>query len=113
MGLSLFANRKNKSKTFLPLTLEMGSWLWVKKNLRQLFSLHVLFNPIVEHRLNRVLRKHTVWLEFLMHVAAGHDNWMLNGPSRLRMLNAVLHAGTGHEHLGATARPDARIAPLG
>lgn len=76
---------KDKSKTFLPLTLEMGSWLWVKKNPRQLFSLHGLFNPIVEHRLNRVLRRHTVWLEFLMHAAAGHDNWMLKGPSRLRM----------------------------
>ena len=23
---------------FLPLTLEMGSWIWVKKNPRQLFS---------------------------------------------------------------------------
>ena len=75
---------KNKSKTFLPLTLEMGSWLWVKKNPRQLFSLHGLFNPIVEHRLNRVLRRHTVWLDFLMHAAAGHDNWMLKGPNRLR-----------------------------
>ena len=76
---------KDKSKTFLPLTLEMGSWLWVKKNPRQLFSLHGLFNPIVEHRLNRVLRRHTVWLDFLMHAAAGHDNWMVKGPSRLRM----------------------------
>ena len=75
---------KDKSKTFLPLTLEMGSWLWVKKNPRQLFSLHGLFNPIVEHRLNRVLRRHTVWLDFLIHAAAGHNNWMLKGPSRLR-----------------------------
>lgn len=76
---------KDKNKTFLPLTLEMGSWLWVKKNPRQLFSLHGLFNPIVEHRLNRVLRRHTVWLEFMMHAAAGHDNWLKKGPSRLRM----------------------------
>lgn len=76
---------KDKSKTFLPLTLEMGSWLWVKKNPRQLFSLHGLFNPIVEHRLNRVLRRHTVWLDFLMRAAAGHDNWMVKGPSRLRL----------------------------
>jgi len=77
--------QSEKNKTFLPLTLEMGSWLWVKKNPRQLFSLHGMFNPIVEHRLNRVMRRHTVWLEFLMHAAAGHENWMVKGPSRLRL----------------------------
>jgi hypothetical protein len=82
--LYLQANQDN-GKTFLPLTLEMGSWLWVKKNPRQLFSLHGMFNPIVEHRLNRVLRRHTVWLDFLMRAAAGHDNWMVKGPSRLRL----------------------------
>jgi hypothetical protein len=76
---------KDQSKTFLPLTLEMGSWLWVKKNPRQLFSLQGIFNPIVEHRLNRVLCRHTVWLDFLMRAAAGNDNWMVKGPSRLRM----------------------------
>lgn len=75
---------KDKQKTFLPLTLEMGSWLWVKKNPRQLFSLHGLFNPIVEHRLNRVLRRHIVWLDFMMRAASGHENWVVTGPSRLR-----------------------------
>ncbi|MEP6790477.1 MAG: M14 family zinc carboxypeptidase, partial [Ramlibacter sp.] len=35
---------------FLPLTLEMGSWLWVKKNPRQLFSRHGIFNPLIAHR---------------------------------------------------------------
>jgi Zinc carboxypeptidase len=76
---------KDKSNTFLPLTLEMGSWLWVKKHPRQLFSRHGMFNPIVEHRLHRVLRRHSVWLDFLMRAAAGHENWMVKGPSRLRM----------------------------
>jgi hypothetical protein len=76
---------QDKRKTFLPLTLEMGSWLWVKKNPGQLFSLHGLFNPIVEHRLHRVLRRHTAWLDFLMRAAAGHDKWMLDGPKRCRM----------------------------
>jgi guanylate kinase len=37
-------------RIFLPLTLEMGSWLWVKKNPRQLFSRHGIFNPLIEHR---------------------------------------------------------------
>lgn len=33
--------------TLLPLTLEMGSWLWVKKNPRQVFSRHGIFNPLM------------------------------------------------------------------
>ncbi|HUW76566.1 MAG TPA: M14 family zinc carboxypeptidase [Gallionella sp.] len=77
--------QQDKHKTFLPLTLEMGSWLWVKKNPRQLFSRHGLFNPSVEHRLHRVLRGHTVWLDFLMHAACSCQNWMTQGPSRNRL----------------------------
>lgn len=76
---------KDKSKIFLPLTLEMGSWMWVRKNPRQLFSRNGLFNPIVEHRFNRVLRRHTVWLDFLMRATAAHENWLVKGPSRLRL----------------------------
>ncbi|MGA7595142.1 MAG: M14 family zinc carboxypeptidase [Gallionella sp.] len=74
--------QQDKRKTFLPLTLEMGSWLWVKKNPRQLFSRHGLFNPSVEHRLHRVLRGHTVWLDFLMRAACSYRNWMAQGPDR-------------------------------
>jgi len=77
--------QQDKHKTFLPLTLEMGSWLWVKKNPRQLFSRHGLFNPSVEHRLHRVLRGHTVWLDFLMHAACSYRNWMTQGPGRYRL----------------------------
>ncbi|MBI5007944.1 MAG: zinc carboxypeptidase [Nitrosomonadales bacterium] len=77
--------RQDKGKTFLPLTLEMGSWLWVRKNPRQLFSRHGMFNPSVEHRLHRVLRRHAVWLDFLMRAASGHDKWLATGPTRLRM----------------------------
>jgi hypothetical protein len=77
--------QQDKRKTFLPLTLEMGSWLWVKKNPLQLFSRHGMFNPSVEHRLHRVLRRHAVWLDFLMRAASGHDNWMATGPTRLRL----------------------------
>jgi hypothetical protein len=77
--------QQDPSKTFLPLTLEMGSWLWVKKNPRQLFSRHGIFNPSVEHRLQRVLRGHTVWLDFLMRATCSHDNWLIKGPSRNRL----------------------------
>ncbi|MEY4767272.1 MAG: hypothetical protein RI907_3945 [Pseudomonadota bacterium] len=61
---------------FLPLTLEMGSWLWVKKNPRQLFNRHGIFNPLIEHRHRRVLRRHLPLLEFLMRAAASHARWM-------------------------------------
>lgn len=61
---------------FLPLTLEMGSWLWVKKNPRQLFSLQGMFNPLIAHREQRVLRRHLPLLDFLMRAAAGFQRWV-------------------------------------
>lgn len=61
---------------FLPLTLEMGSWLWVKKNPRQLFSRHGIFNPLIEHRQQRVLRQHQLLLDFLSRAACGHPLWL-------------------------------------
>ena len=38
--------------------MEMGSWTWVKKNPRQFFSLLGIFNPLIQHRQLRVLRRH-------------------------------------------------------
>ncbi|MBC7918817.1 MAG: DUF2817 domain-containing protein [Rhodoferax sp.] len=61
---------------FLPLTLEMGSWLWVKKNPRQLFSRHGIFNPLIEHRQQRVVRQHQLFLDFLSRAACGQHLWM-------------------------------------
>jgi hypothetical protein len=63
-------------RVFLPLTLEMGSWLWVKKNPRQLFSRHGIFNPLIEHRQQRVLRQHQLLLDFLSRAACGHPLWL-------------------------------------
>lgn len=61
---------------FMPLTLEMGSWLWVKKNPRQLFSRHGIFNPLIQHRQQRVLRQHQQFLDFLARAACGHSLWL-------------------------------------
>ncbi len=69
-------------RVFLPLTLEMGSWLWVKKNPRQLFTRHGIFNPTAAHRLQRVLRRHTVWFDFLARAACGHEHWLPQGMAR-------------------------------
>ena len=64
---------------FLPLTLEMGSWLWVKKNPRQLFSRHGMFNPLIAHRQQRVLRRHLPLLDFVLRAAAGQALWLPQG----------------------------------
>jgi hypothetical protein len=68
--------------TFLPLTLEMGSWLWIKKNPRQLFSRLGIFNPLIEHRQQRVLRRHISLLDFLARAAASQALWLPQGEAR-------------------------------
>ncbi|WP_374676326.1 M14 family zinc carboxypeptidase [Ideonella sp.] len=80
--LYLRAGAAGPGHTFLPLTLEMGSWLWVKKNPRQLFSRHGIFNPLVDHRQRRVLRRHLGLLDFLGRAAASHARWLPQGPLR-------------------------------
>ena len=73
---------KNEDHVFLPLTLEMGSWLWVRKNLKQAFSRHGMFNPLAGHRHRRVLRRHLFWLEFMTRAAGSQDLWMPSGEQR-------------------------------
>lgn len=63
------------TRCFLPLTLEMGSWLWVRKNPRQLLSRQGIFNPLVDHRQQRVLRRHLAWFDFLTRAASSHPRW--------------------------------------
>ncbi|KQU80600.1 MULTISPECIES: M14 family zinc carboxypeptidase [unclassified Rhizobacter] len=71
-------------RLLLPLTLEMGSWLWVKKNPRQLFSRHGIFNPLIAHRQQRVLRQHMALLDFLARAAASWQRWLPSSASRER-----------------------------
>ena len=52
--------------TFIPITLEMGSWRWLKKNPLQVFNSLGLYHPMKPHRVQRVLRRHLVLMEFLM-----------------------------------------------
>jgi hypothetical protein len=78
----LYLNGTGGERTFLPLTLEMGSWAWVKKNPRQLFNRLGIFNPTATHRLQRVLRRHLVWFDFLMRAVASHGHWQPQGLAR-------------------------------
>lgn len=85
-------------RIFLPLTLELGSWLWIKKNPRQIFSRHGIFNPLVKHRLQRVIRGQMAWLDFLTHAACGYQNWVptesLRSQHRERAMSRWYEAGS-------------------
>jgi len=67
---------------FLPLTLEMGSWNWVRKNPFQLFRSHGLFHPVKPHRVKRVLRSHLILFDFLLHATAAAPEWLSSVTSR-------------------------------
>ncbi|HUP06723.1 MAG TPA: M14 family zinc carboxypeptidase, partial [Caldimonas sp.] len=82
--------RARQGPVFLPLTLELGSWIWVKKNPRQLFTRQGIFNPLVEHREHRVLRRHLAWFDFLTRAAASHVYWLPRGDQRIRHERAAL-----------------------
>ncbi|MEM7436003.1 MAG: M14 family zinc carboxypeptidase [Myxococcota bacterium] len=68
-------SRNDDGRLFLPMTLEMGSWTWVRKNPRQLFSLPGSFNPVKRHRLQRTLRRHLLLIDFLHRATIGHEVW--------------------------------------
>jgi len=72
----LHARSLQRQGLFLPLTLEMGSWQWVKKNPRQLFRLPHLFNPVLPHRHQRILRRHLVLIDFLLRAVHGFQHWL-------------------------------------
>ncbi|MGH8446326.1 MAG: M14 family zinc carboxypeptidase [Solimonas sp.] len=73
---------ESADRVFLPLTLEMGSWLWVKKNPRQIFTRFGIFNPLIGHRQQRVMRRHHALLDFFVRAAIGHERWLPQGPAR-------------------------------
>ena len=71
-----YQSRAQEQPHFLPLTLEMGSWLWVKKSPRQLFNWAGLFNPQIQHRHTRVLRRHLLLLDFMLQAARNYPRWL-------------------------------------
>lgn len=70
---------------FLPFTLEMGSWLWMKKNPRQLLDPLGLFNPMLPHRQARVLRRHLTLFDFLQQAALASESWLPRGSASREM----------------------------
>ncbi len=70
-------NRKrHNSGFFLPFTLEMGSWIWLKKNPLQLLKKDGVFNPILPHRRSRILRRHLNLFDFLHRAILSPQAWL-------------------------------------
>lgn len=78
------------ARPYLPLTLELGSWLWVKKSPSQLFSPLGMFNPIATHRLQRTLRRHLTLLDFLVRAAVSHQRWRPSEDARQSLMEAAV-----------------------
>ncbi|MBX3022738.1 MAG: DUF2817 domain-containing protein [Bdellovibrionales bacterium] len=71
-------NRKEvKHGFFLPFTLEMGSWMWLKKNPLQVFSKGGVFDPVLPHRRKRILRRHLSLFDFLHRVILSPEAWLI------------------------------------
>ncbi|MFZ4403246.1 MAG: DUF2817 domain-containing protein [Pseudobdellovibrionaceae bacterium] len=70
-----YSASSNQKGVYLPLCLEMGSWMWVKKNPLQLFSYEGPFNPLKSHRQRRTLRRHNTLFEFLMRILSSPQAW--------------------------------------
>lgn len=60
---------------FLPIALEMGSWIWIRKNPLQILNPLGIFNPMTPHRARRMLRRHKTLVDFLRRAILSHRTW--------------------------------------
>ena len=67
---------KENDNLLIPWTLEMGSWIWVKKNPLQIFSAGGFFNPIKSHRHDRTMRRHMLLIDFLFRASRNYTSWI-------------------------------------
>ncbi|MGZ4959060.1 MAG: M14 family zinc carboxypeptidase [Methylomonas sp.] len=70
-----FIQRSEGQRLFMPLTLEMGSWLWLRKSPLHLFQRHGLFHPLLPHRQQRILRRHFTLFDFLYRSLLYPKQW--------------------------------------
>lgn len=80
----------DRERVFLPFTLEMGSWLWITKNPRQLFSRLGLFNPLKLLLRYGVLHGHLAWLDFFVRAATEHQRWQPREEERASLGDSAL-----------------------
>lgn len=73
--------RDDHTQRILPLTLELGSWRWLKKRPLHIFRQLGLFHPLVPRRVGRACRDHYSFLMFMLHASASLDGWLPRGKS--------------------------------
>ena len=78
----LCADPAARARIFVPLTLELGSWRWIRKSPRQLLSRLGIFNPMPADRRERVRRNHLLWMAFLCRAAQTWREWLPEGERR-------------------------------
>lgn len=84
--LSESAKTGTAKSILIPYTLELGSWIWIKKNPRQIFSALGGFHPIQPHRLKRILRRHITLFDFLHRAVLSSDGWLnLDRETRMQL----------------------------
>lgn len=77
-----YSQQADKSALFMPLTLEMGSWLWLRKSPMHLFMRHGLFHPLSPHRQQRIMRRHLNLFDFLYRAALYPQQWAQLSPEQ-------------------------------
>ncbi len=97
--------RARNTGLFIPLTLEMGSWLWIKKSPAQLFSVLGIFNPIAPHRHRRILRTHLTFFDFLIRAAISHQRWRPEEALRPLLHESAMAYWYGPAQLDKDLRP--------
>lgn len=70
-----FMQRFPSGRLFFPFTLEMGSWLWLRKSPLHLFSRYGPFHPLLPHRQQRIFRRHFLLFDFLHRCLLYPDSW--------------------------------------
>lgn len=79
----LYSCFRTENRLYLPLTLELGSWIWIKKNPLQLLRREGLFHPLKPHRHRRILRRHWTLFDFMLRMTGSYKKWALLEPEQL------------------------------
>lgn len=70
----LYEDFQARQQQILPLTLEIGSWRWLKQSLFHLNTL-ALFNPPQPKGFYKVIKKHSALFEFCIQLSVAWEHW--------------------------------------
>ncbi|MCB0384484.1 MAG: DUF2817 domain-containing protein [Bdellovibrionales bacterium] len=73
---------KATGAVFLPWTLELGSWAWLRKSPLQILHPLRFHHPLKPHRIRRILRRHMLLFDFVHRSLISPDSWL--GESQTR-----------------------------